>query len=402
MGLWNWIVSKISGKGSSLNAINSTRMITLDPFLIANNANKEANSTYMSCINAYQKALSKIKPTLFYKGKPEDSDPTNYLLQVKPNKVQNAVNFWKQVAFSYFANNVAAIWLEWDYGGRIPILKSLYCIDVTATNFEIKELDGNIYYQFNLNDKTIVSKSDEMIILVNSPSLQNPYVKNNEALNMLVNTINANYEGLQKVLKLANVVRFIAQSTQPLKPEDLQKRQQQISDQVAKVDGSGIFYIDNSQSIQQVTNQAKWATPDDVKIMNSEIYSYFGIPEAVVKGQAADDIYQAWVEQSIEPITMELEDELNSKLLTKTEREFGNKYLIDASKIYTASLTHRIQLSNALVASGGYSYNEIRKILGLELVSDDNNKFIERIDRVDTSQNNDEVNQDNKEVTENE
>jgi HK97 family phage portal protein len=382
MSFWNRLLGR-QIKSKSKNGSNSF-VVSFDPFQSTPDAMKECNATYMSCISQYANAVSKMRPSLYYKGE-KCADPLNYLLCVKPNKAQNAINFWKQVIISYFESNVAAIYLDWDYSGPKRTLNALWPIDVSDANFELKEYQDDLYFSFFLEGKPEFASMEDVIVLTNTPSTKNPYVSHSLALNNLVNVINADFKGLAKSLELSNVIRFIAVSNTVLPTKTLEQRQTAFSDLFAKVGSDGIFYIDNAQSMTQVQNTAKWASSEDIKEFKAEILDYFHIPQSVVNSSATDDVVGSWYELSVEPIVEEICEELTEKLLTQRERDFGNTVEVNFRDFYTASLAHRISLANTVITSGVYYPNDIRKIVGVDLLPDKDNELVKRIDRVDTS-----------------
>lgn len=380
MSLWNRLLG-VFVKDKKQDK-KSPFVVSFDPFTSNSDALKECNATYMSCISAYANAVSKIRPTLWYKGKACD-DPMNYILGVKPNKAQNAVNFWKQVMVSYFESNVAAIYIEWDYTGVKRAIKGLWAIDLSTSNFELKEYQGDLFFSFTLEGKEKFCSMEDMIVLTNTPSTKNPFVSHSEALTALVNVIDANFKGIAKALEMSNVIRFIAASNTILPDKTLANRQEAFSKLIKTVGSDGLLYIDNAQTLTQVQNQAKWASSDDIKEFKLEIFDYFHIPPAVVNGSASDEVLGSWAELAVEPILMEITQELTEKLLTARERDFGNTVEININDLFTASLSHRIQLANCLITSGIFYPNEIRKIAGIEPLKEEDNELVKRIDRVD-------------------
>lgn len=395
MSLWNRLLGKfVKGKENVQN--KDAFVVSFDPFNSDYSALKECNATYMSCISTYANAISKIKPALYFK---DDvcPDHINYVLGNTANKSQSSVNFWKQSIVSYFENNLAAIYLDWDYSGPKRTLKGVWAIDVSDAFFELLDFSGTLYFSFRLDSKKVYAPMEDMVVLVNIPSTKNPFITHSEALTNLVNAIDANFKGLTKALEMANVVRFIATANTVLPEPTIKQRQKKFSEMMNSIGSDGVFYTDNAQSMIQVTNQAKWASADDIKEFKGEIYDYFHVSQSIVNGTADDETINSWVELYVEPILQEIEQELTEKLLTQRERDFGNAIKINTSEMFTASVSHRIELGTALVTSGVFHPNEFRKIVGLRPLPKEEDELIKRIDRVDSTSNGGQQNKPQKE-----
>ena len=55
------------------------------------------------------------------------------------------------------------------------------------------------------------------------------------------------------------------------------------------------------------------------------VYNYFGITESIINNKATEVEYQPLVKNKFDPLALQIEQELTSKLFTQREIEFGNK-----------------------------------------------------------------------------
>jgi len=118
----------------------------------------------------------------------------------------------------------------------------------------------------------------------------------------------------------------------------------------------------------------------------NNIYAYFGTSEKIVNGTASDDDYNNWAEVTIDPFAMEVGLELSLKLLRPGAISRGRRIVFDTTYLFTASQDHRIKAGNILINSGKYTPNEIRKLIGMPPLDEEDNEMIERIDRVSTGE----------------
>lgn len=391
MGLFSSFIGKIIGKGSKQSPKNaSASVLSLAPASGNFTGSAETNAVYQTCISASARISAKVQASL-YLGEKEVNDRKELmsLLNLRPNKVQSSVNFWKQFWFNFYKNNMAIIYIQKKRSQIGTPIEALWVIDPTSSTFSYGNADdGTPVFSFRLNAEKITCFEEDLIILARNTSAENPYVTNNKALRNNLMLIDKNFEGLEKTINTARTLRFIAQSVTPLKDDVIKKRQAFFNNSINEANGS-LAYIDGAQSVQQITNDQGWTGTDDVQHFEDQIYDWFGIPKSIVNGSATDDVYQSYVEETIEPAMMELEQELTYKLFTTREIQGGRHIRMDTMDLFTASLSHRTAAVNALISSGKYRSNEIRGLLGLTKLPDEEDEIINRIDRIDSKKGED-------------
>lgn len=397
MGLLDYVKSKLSGKGSSkAKAQLANRVYTLNPFGTDNKSNAEANALYLSCIDSYENTLSKLKPIVKMGGFPKTDMPNlTYLLTMRPNPMQNANSFWRQVAQSYYGENLAVIWIDRDYSELNPDrqVKNLWLVDTSMANFQVGATDSEKSYattnqeifSFRIGNKEIACGADDLIILARRPKVDNQYARSNEALNKLIDLIDKNFTGLKNTIANANVIRFIAVSPRVMSPADLKTRQDALNEVIKGVDSEGALYLDSAQSITQLNSGYGWTHTESIKDFMDWIYNYFQVPPEIVQGKATDDVYNMWIESAVSSFTEEASTELTIKLLPKGAVLRGRRIDIDCAQFFKCSQAHQTAKGTMLISSGVYYPNEIRELTGLPLLSDEDNIKVNRIDRVDVT-----------------
>ena len=398
MNFWSKITSLfIGGKKKSGN---SGSVIAMNPFGHPGDADGRANSIYCSCIDTFARVFSKIVPEIRQKDvKVTDMPNIQKLISMKPNPTQNAINFWKQVARGYMEQNIAVIYIQRDLRAIKDdnSVVALWVIDVARNNFNIlstgKGATTRLNFSFDLNGQTIYADADDLVILVRSPTVENPFSTVNTALRNTLELINDNFTGLKKTIKSANVIRFIATTARPMSKDEIKKRQQEISEIISSVDSNGALYVDSANTITPINSSAGWTGTEQVLPFMNNIYAYFGTSERIVNGTASDDDYNNWAEVTLEPFAMEVGLELSLKLLRPGAIARGREIVFDTNCLFTASQDHRIKAGTLLINSGRYRPNEIRRLIGLPLLDEEEDTLINRIDRVDADEGEDESKQ---------
>ena len=115
---------------------------------------------------------------------------------------------------------------------------------------------------------------------------------------------------------------------------------------------------DNGKSIEELTKLKKSVIDDVADIL--------GIPNALIHGEMSeyDTAIKAYIKFCIGPLVKKLEDELNAKLLTKSEYLNGSK--IEVKGITEKDIIDHAAAVDKLVASGAFTRNEVRELFGAE------------------------------------
>ena len=235
-----------------------------------------------------------------------------------------------------------------------------------------------------LNGKTMTANLNELIILTRSPSVQNPYFNENDPIKKTIQIINQNFHGIEKAILNANVIRFLATSPTILDESKAVARQTILNDRLKQVTANGALYVDGAQTITPIPSTPSYQGSELVKPLNESVYEYFGLNAQIINGSCTDDQLNNLIETQIEPMTHEFEVELTVKLLAREAIAKGLRIVVDTSRLFTTSHQHRIQSAQVIIASGKYKPNEIRKLVGIELLPESDDEFINRIDRIDT------------------
>lgn len=152
------------------------------------------------------------------------------------------------------------------------------------------------------------------------------------------------------------------------------------------VDRYRIGTIDNKTEYKELSNDYRKVKPEDIAMLEDEVYAVFGVNRKVIMGTATPAQMTEYREKVLGPINKQLKDELNRVLLSSYLRTLtSNKKTIEHIGIYEnqylyASPTEKAQIIQQATNAGIATRNELRDILGLppeengdELVTNLNN-----------------------------
>lgn len=147
-----------------------------------------------------------------------------------------------------------------------------------------------------------------------------------------------------------------------------------------------IGVIDNKSDYHELKNDYRKIKPEDLELLENEVYAIFGVSKAVIAGTADAQQMAEYKEKVIKPINTQIKTELNRVLLSPYLRDLSeDKETIEHISIYEDAYQYvtpaeKAQLIQQATNAGIATRNELREIIGLppeengdELVTNLNN-----------------------------
>lgn len=147
-----------------------------------------------------------------------------------------------------------------------------------------------------------------------------------------------------------------------------------------------IGVIDNKSDYHELRNDYRKIKPEDLELLENEVYAIFGVSKAVIAGTANAQQMAEYKEKVIKPINTQVKTELNRVLLSPYLRDLSEeKDTIEHISIYEDAYQYvtpaeKAQLIQQATNAGLATRNELREIIGLppeengdELVTNLNN-----------------------------
>lgn len=147
-----------------------------------------------------------------------------------------------------------------------------------------------------------------------------------------------------------------------------------------------IGVIDNKSDYHELKNDYRKIRPEDLELLETEVYAIFGVSKDVIAGTANAQQMAEYKEKVIKPINKQIKIELNRVLLSPYLRDLtADKDIIEHISIYEDAYQYvtpseKAQLIQQATNAGIATRNELRSIIGLppeengdELVTNLNN-----------------------------
>ena len=366
MGLIAKFINKVMGNNKDLQTTKN--LINLFSPYFSGIYDPEVNSTFVATVNTHATHISKAKPIVYLNDSIASSKKyLNQILQLKPNSLMTAPTLWKTLGYSYFMNNMAIAWIEWDYSNFKEPVKAIWPLDFDKNSLDCRiDNVGKLYIEFSLDGKRKIAESEDLIILtreVDPTSI--PFGKRSKAIDTVLKVLQTSYEGVEQAIRTSAFIRFLVTSTTPLSDKQKEERAKYFADTYLGKDSSGVVYVDQASQVTKVDSQARYANAAEMKEFKNDIFCYLNSNEKIVKAEFDESQWQSYYETSLEPFFIELEAELTSKLFSREEINRGNKVLIEANRLHSATLATRRSIAEAYMKLPVYKPNVVCDLLYL-------------------------------------
>ena len=331
-----------------------------------------------SCVDTIARHVAKLKPVHIIQdenGRNAQKSSINNLLANRPNIYMSTSDFLYKVASQLLYYGNAFVYIQKDNKQNI---NGFYPIDFTSC--ELKEYDNNLYLKFNFNNaKNIVIPYTDIIHIRRNYSTHDllgqdaykPLLETLTNLSKSRQSISNKVENGGKISGILKLSGMVSQSEWKTKAElfaDWFKSSTSKSGGVATIDSTADFI--------PVSTKAESAEEAQLKYLQSEVYSYFGINEAIANGSYNETEWQAFYESIIEGIKIQLSQEFTAKVFTEKEKEYGNIIDFNSNRLTYASTTNKVNMVKELGALGLLTTNEARELFDLPPVEDGDKRLV--------------------------
>ena len=331
-----------------------------------------------SCVDTIARHVAKLKPVHIIQdenGRNAQKSSINSLLANRPNIYMSTSDFLYKIASQLLFYGNAFVYIQKDNKQNI---NGFYPVDFTSC--ELKEYDNNLYLKFNFNNaKNIVIPYTDIIHIRRNYSTHDllgqdaykPLLETLTNLSKSRQSISNKVENGGKISGILKLSGMVSQSEWKTKAElfaDWFKSSTSKSGGVATIDSTADFI--------PVSTKAESAEEAQLKYLQSEVYSYFGINEAIVNGSYNETEWQAFYESIIEGIKIQLSQEFTAKVFTEKEKEYGNIIDFNSNRLTYASTTNKVNMVKELGALGLLTTNEARELFDLPPVEDGDKRLV--------------------------
>lgn len=201
--------------------------------------------------------------------------------------------------------------------------------------------------------------------------------ESNRALDDTMQLIEIQRQGIEESAKNSASYRLLAKVSNFTKPDDLAKERQRFDRENFQNGGGGLLLMPNTYSeIQQINQQSYKVDTEQLKMIQDNVFNYFGVNADVLQNKAVGDVWAGFYEGAIEPFAIQLADVMTRMTFTQMEQSNGNAFYFTANRLQYLSNTDKLNVSSQMLDRGIMSINEVRSIWNLEPVEGGDERII--------------------------
>lgn len=297
-------------------------------------------------------------------------------LQTKLGQGPNETQTWSQ--FLYRLNTVLDMQ---NTAFIVYVYNDLYepvgITTIAPTAFELVEAEGVPWIRFTF--ATGEKGSDELRnvgIMTKYQYKSEFFGESNGALTDTMALINVQNQGIQNAVKDSTSYRFLAKVNNFTRPSDLSKeRRRFVQENMNGSDGGILLFPNTYTDIQQIKSNAYTVDAEQMKIIQKNVYDYFGVNEPILQNSAYGAQLDAFWNGAIEPFAIQLSEVLTRMLFTETERSHGAKVAVTSNRLQYMAVADKINLAQQLGDRGMVTIDEIRELFNYDPLPDGKGQF---------------------------
>lgn len=300
-----------------------------------------------------------MKLTTVIKGGTQNALITN--LKKEPNSISTWSQFLYRVAtILNVKNNAFVVPMRDRFGSTTGIYP------ICPTSWElVKDERNELWVRFKFKNKDrLAEKLSDIGILTRFQYESEVFGSDNRALDETMDLITIQKQGIKEGVKNSSTYRFYANVTNFSKAEDLSKERERFdSENFQTKNGGGILLFPNTyKDIHQINSQSYSIDSEQMKLIETNVFNYFGVNEDIIQNKAYGDSFTAFYEGCIEPFAIQLSEVLTRMIFTEREIAFESGIYFTANRIQYMSNNDKLAVSKDLTDRGVLSINETREI----------------------------------------
>lgn len=356
MGLFNKIFKRPEPGGQSQGFYQSLTAYT--PAFTSWGGKLYESELIRAAIHARASHISKLQVQVHGSAKPR----LQTRLRTAPNEWQTWGQFLYRLSTILDVNNTAFI---------VPVMDDY--LDVTGifpvlpTKCQVLQYNGEPWLRYQFQTGQFASIEMRYCgIMTKFQYMDDFFGDDNSALTPTMELIHLQNQGIREAVKSAATYRFMARLDNFAKPEDLAKERKRFTKENLK-DGDGglLLFPSTYADIRQITSNPYVVDADQMKLIQTNVYNYFGVNEDVLQNKAYGDAWAAFYEGAVEQFSIQFSDVATKMLFTERERAAGAFLMATANRLQYMSTAEKINYATNMGDRGYVMIDEIRDVFNL-------------------------------------
>ena len=373
------IFSEVFGLAPKVENLNNIQLVnSYKSYITSYNAEIFNDLTVRTCVDTIARHVSKLKPSHLLTdstGRHKQNTNINTLLTNRPNSYMSTADFLYKITSQLLYYGNSFVYIQKNSSGKIT---GFYPIEYGSA--ELKEFQSQLFLKFNFqNGKNIAIPYTDIIHLRRNFSSHE--LLGQEAHQPLLDTLTNLAKARQSISnkvenggKISGVLKLAGNIGQQGWLENAKRFVKSFMSSTS--DTGGLAAIDSSAEFIPINIKPESAEDSQLKFLQQEVYSYFGITEAIINGSYDETQWQAFYESTIETIKIQLSQEFTEKTFTQKEKEYGNIIDFNSNRLSYASTNNKVKMVKELGALGLLTTNEARELFDLAPLEDGDKRLI--------------------------
>ena len=325
-----------------------------------------------AAIHAFANHISKLKPEIVG----SRNEKLARILSHRPNPYMNTSQFLYRVATIFAANNnsyIAPI-----YGPDYQSIVGYY--PLCPDRVELVQVNGKLFIRYTFANGQRAAIEYENAGVLTQMQYKNDFFGDSNAgvIDPTLQMIDIQNQGIVQAIKNGATLRFIAKLAQTLKDSTIREERARLREENLAADNTGgIFLVDAKYSdVKQIDSKSYVCDAEQMKLINENVYNYFGVNEAILQNKFNEEQFNAWYEGKLEPFIVQLGLALTNMTFSDHEIAFGNEIMFSANRLQYASTNSKLLVSQQLFDRGILSQNDVCDIWQLPHIEGGDKRYI--------------------------
>lgn len=339
------------------------RMLTgYSPVFTNYNGQVYESELIRAAINANATHISKLKVEMTGRG-------SEYLARrlKQPNAFQTWSQFLYRLATIYYSDNTAFICPVFDNMGRVT---ELYA--VLPDRCKVVQVNNEPWLAFEFRDGHIIQEPVWRIGVMRRFQYRNDiFGENNDALDPTMQLVTIQNQGITEAVKSTASYRFMAQLNNLARASDIEKTRDEFNSQnFGKKKGGLILFPSTFQNVQQISQKPYVVDAEQLRVIQDNVFSYFGVNMDVLHGKAYGDSWTAYYEGTVESWAIQFSEVLTRLLIMNGELTGDAQVTATANRLQYMSNQEKLNVTAQLTDRGVLNRDEAREIWNLAPIPD--------------------------------
>ncbi len=311
-----------------------------------------------AAIERFAVACSKLKPE--FVGSDNCKPNVRKLFETWPNDMMTWPAFLARAATIYEMDTTLFV-----VPGLDRNLNTVALFPLKPVYTEICEYEGEPWCIFHLlNGQVMAIEYKRCAVISKFQYLSDFFGAGNGVMDTTLSLLEAQRQAEELAVRNGARIRFIGRVTGMTHGDDLTaKREAFYVDNLSSQNTTGLMLYDNTfEDIQQVKEDRYIIEDDEMERVAKQVYSYFGINEAILTNSYTEEQWGAWYEGRVEPFGLALAEAMSKALFTDRERR-NNYVQFSSSYLEYATPESKRRVINDMLDRAAITWNQAADIL---------------------------------------